>query len=37
MPTRTGGTGGGLQWAKGLEGLLYQSTPAGQEEMALQW
>ena len=37
MPARTGGAGGGPQWAKGLEGLLYQLAPVRQEEMALQW
>ena len=37
MLARAGGTGGEPQRAKGLEGLLYQSTPAGQEGMALQW
>ena len=37
MLARAGGTGGGPQQTKGLEGLLYQSAPAGQEGMALQW
>ena len=37
MLARANGAGGGPQRAEGLEGLLYQSTPAGQEGMALQW